>query len=283
MTLGINFKNKSIVPLFELKFGLVSKFRYTYLIQSFILVATSVVLSSKVHSQVEIQTVRKGVIFKKEYAAEFGMHTNGYLLSYTQSRIRNYYSTNGMFATFSYVRDPRESKNESQVGSNHGEFRNYTYGKQNSFFALRTGLFGLRYFSEKARDRGVAVALVWRYGMSAGILKPYYLKILDNHDGENLQVLVRYEEDNKDEFLDPDHILGKGSFFKGITELSIIPGAYGQLGLRIDPGAYEKYVRSLEIGIQSDLYIKKVPILVTEKNKSFFLNFYLSLQLGKRR
>ncbi|MBK7340639.1 MAG: hypothetical protein IPI99_08945 [Saprospiraceae bacterium] len=83
--------------------------------------------------------------------------------------------------------------------------------------------------------------------------------------------------------MDPDHILGKGSFFKGITELSIIPGAYGQLGLRIDPGAYEKYVRSLEIGIQSDLYIKKVPILVTEKNKSFFLNFYLSLQLGKRR
>ena len=38
----------------------------------------------------------------------------------------------------------------------------------------------------------------------------------------------------------------------------------------------------LEVGIKADIYYKKVPIMVSDDNKFFFLAAYVSFQFGKR-
>jgi hypothetical protein len=51
----------------------------------------------------------------------------------------------------------------------------------------------------------------------------------------------------------------------------------------IDPGAFEKYVRALNFGLQLDLYPKRVPIMASRENPFAYLNFYLNLQFGSRK
>jgi hypothetical protein len=65
--------------------------------------------------------------------------------------------------------------------------------------------------------------------------------------------------------------------------LSILPGIYGRAGVHVDWGAFDEYLKAVEAGIMLDIFPKKVPIMVNEENRPFFLNFYISAQLGKRR
>ena len=84
-------------------------------------------------------------------------------------------------------------------------------------------------------------------------------------------------------FLDLNSIVGASSFGVGLTELNFAPGAYGRMGIMIDPGAFEKYLRALNFGLQLDLYPKRVPIMASRQNPFAYLNFYLNLQFGSRK
>ena len=72
------------------------------------------------------------------------------------------------------------------------------------------------------------------------------------------------------------------SFWKGINETVLRPGFGIKMSLRLDPGAFEKYALSLELGFLIDGYLQPVQILVTEKKEHYFINFFAKLQFGKR-
>ena len=40
---------------------------------------------------------------------------------------------------------------------------------------LRVGMGAKRYFSEKAKRKGIAIGINYQAGVSLGLLKPYYL------------------------------------------------------------------------------------------------------------
>ncbi|MCY7330413.1 MAG: hypothetical protein LH618_17825, partial [Saprospiraceae bacterium] len=93
----------------------------------------------------------------------------------------------------------------------------------------------------------------------------------------------RYSEDNASIFLDNTHILGASAFSKGLGQLAILPGINASIAYHMDWGAFDEFVKALEIGLMVDAFTKRVPILVNEENRQVFFNFFLNLQFGKRR
>ena len=59
--------------------------------------------------------------------------------------------------------------------------------------------------------------------------------------------------------------------------------------LHFDWGAYGEFIRSAEIGLMADAFIRDVPILADNEmlginnNQNIFLNLFVNLRLGKRK
>jgi len=225
---------------------------------------------------------RKGFIYKRELSGGFSLHSNGYVLSLIKGRVETYYRTRYQFLSFGNIKHPREFNQSVRYQGTASAFNNFTFGKRNSFFALRGGIGFRRYLSEKARRKGVAVALDYAGGASLGILKPYYLTVSYQQDGIPTRRAIKYTEETEDLFLDVTRILDSGSLLKGIGESKLLPGLFAKVGVSFDIGATDEYIKAIEVGIMADQYFQRVPIMVLEENNSLFLNLYLTLQFGKR-
>eukprot|EP00897_Mesotaenium_endlicherianum_P006102 jgi/Mesen1/551/ME001047S10716 len=90
----------------------------------------------------------------------------------------------------------------------------------------------------KGNKNGVAVSAIYGGGITAGLLKPYYLNILNKYDGNKAQS-IKYNGSNDSLFLDPTIITGSGGFFKGWGEVQVVPGAHLRTALRFDYGRPE--------------------------------------------
>jgi hypothetical protein len=63
-----------------------------------------------------------------------------------------------------------------------------------------------------------------------------------------------------------------------------MPGINASLAYHMDWGAFDEMVKALEIGVAVDVFGQKAPIFVSEEiNNRVFINFFVNLQLGKRR
>ncbi len=226
-----------------------------------------------------------GVIYNRETVFNLKVGTNhGFAPGLEFGRLRTYYKTTYYNISLGELKHPKEQR-QSAGPSATRSFRPYVFGKQNNFFALRTGWGVKRYYSEKARQKGVAVGMSYSFGPTLGILKPYYLVLARVSDtpGSLLVSHERYSEGNEDIFLDNTHILGASSFSRGFGNLSLLPGANASIAFHMDWGAFDEFVKAMEIGLMVDVFAKKAPILVSDENKQLFFNFFVNLQFGKRR
>jgi len=231
----------------------------------------------------------KGVIYNKELAFDIRMHTNGFALAVNFGKIKTYYKTKYFHFEIGEIKHPKEQRHSFDYPSNGRTSRSFIYGKQNNLLVLRAGRGGKRYLSEKAKRKGIAVAINYEAGVTLGMLKPYYLDFWRSEDGDPTNVYFvseKYTGDNEDSFLDISRIYGSSGFTKGFGELSVVPGIHGKLGVHFAWGAFDEFVKAFEAGIMFDAFFKKIPIMVdvqNAENRPFFINLYLSLQLGKRR
>jgi len=237
----------------------------------------------------------KGTIFSREVTVDFKLHTNGFGLGVNIGELQTYYLTNFWNIELVEIKHPKELRQsfDFQPTTNGKVSRAFIFGKRNSFFVLRGGFGQKRYFSEKAKRKGVAIGLSYEGGPSLGLLKPYYmeLKYLEDAGVGNNDFVIRSEkfsEANEDVFLDIGRIYGASSFAKGLSELSVIPGAHAKVALHFDWGAFDEFVKAVEAGVMVDLYFRNVPIMaersgvVEAENRPIFINLFLNLQLGKR-
>ena len=186
--------------------------------------------------------------------------------------------------------DPREQKQNRNIPLSFSKIsQSFKFGKQNHLYLLRAGKGTKRLITDKAKRKGVALGYNYEAGPSIAILRPYYLELIYNieENGNYYNELrsERYTPENAAKFLDFNSVFGGAPGSRGWSEISIVPGVQGKLGLFFSLGAFEQYAKSLEIGIMGDLFIRKVPIMVETDNisaKPYFLNFYASLEFGKR-
>lgn len=232
----------------------------------------------------------KGIVYRKERAFEARIHTNGGLIGVNFGEIRTYYKTNYYHLSLGYLKDPRESRQNRNLSFSFPDrSKAFAFGKQNSVITIRGGLGSKRFISEKAKRKGIAVGYDYQVGPSIAILKPYYLELLysiENGGIPNRELRTeRYTPENAEKFTTFNDIFGGAGYFTGFGDLSIVPGIQAQLGLFFSMGAYDKYVKALEIGIMADVYSKKLPIMIeTEEisNKPYFINFYVKFIIGRR-
>ena len=235
-------------------------------------------------------TQNKGLVYNRETAFQFRMHTNGFGLGTEFGRIRTYYLTRTFHVELGELKHHKENRANLDRSSATGRIsRAFIYGKQNHFFVLRGGIGEKRYFSEKAKEKGVAIGISYKGGPTLGLLKPYYLDLISTENPGSpfvSTVSVKYSESIHDNFLDPWNIFGASNWAKGFDEVRLVPGLHLQFSVHFDWGAFDEYLKALEAGIMADVFFQNVPIMVevpNVENRPFFLNLFLNLQLGKRR
>jgi hypothetical protein len=256
-----------------------------FLLQAIFLIFATTIATNIAAQQVNFQEGNKGIIYNKEYSYDFKLHTRGFAIGYSRAKIKNYYSTPYYHIEIGELHHHREKKQNfdfprSAVGG--FSFRPFVFGKQNSLYVARAGYGEKRYLTEKADYKGVAVGFSYEIGATLGIVKPYYLELLRITDGAAQTVSEKYATKNAALFLDINKISGSSSFFKGWNELNIMPGMNAKIAMHLDWGAFDQYVKAVDVGIMADVFAKKVPIMITEDNRPFFINAFVNLQLGKR-
>lgn len=261
------------------------------LISFFLLFILADISAQKVFQPKQINSNFKGVVYKDEFSFDLRLMPHGINLGYTVGELQTYYKTTFYSFDIGYLKDSRERKQNMNTNfSTEGSSDAFVYGKQNSLFILRGGKGFKKYLSEKALRRGLAVGYSFEGGVSLGVLKPYYLKLIYDTEvddqGEIREVREeRFSEENRETFLNFNSIFGGGSFWTGLFESSIAVGIHGKASGHFALGAFDEYVRAAEVGITFDAFAKKMPIFVETdnlKNRRLFLNIFVSFHLGKR-
>lgn len=257
------------------------------MLRAFMLVLSCLICTFKTSAQGNITPNEgAGIIYNTERTFNFRLSTNrSVALGAEFGKLRTYYKTKTWFANIGEIKHPKEQRQSADPRASRA-FRPYVYGKRNSLFVLRAGWGAKRYYSEKAKHKGVAVGISYGIGPTLGLLKPYYLALAyqgDNHT--SFRVLhQKYSEGNSAVFLDNTRILGASPFTKGFSEMGFLPGGNASIAYHMDWGAFDEMVKALEIGLSVDVFAKKAPVFVDDAvNKQVFFNFFLNLQFGKRR
>ncbi len=236
-------------------------------------------------AQVGTPEFDRGIIYNQEFSLGLRMHTNGFALGTTFGKIKTYDHTNYLHFELGELKHVKEFRQSFEIPSAiSGRIsKAFKYGKQNNLYVLRGSAGSKRYFSEKAKVKGVAVGISYEGGATLGLLKPYYL---DLRSGDGKQTIpFKYSEEDHSRFLDIWQIHGASPWTKGFNEISLSPGINGKFAVHFDWGAFDEYVKSIEAGIMVDAFLNKTPIMVevdNVENRRLFINLFINLQFGKR-
>lgn len=230
------------------------------------------------------QSEENALIYNKQSAFGIKLNTDGWGLLYEHGKYKTVKITNLWWVELGERKHPKEDKQTLTTPS--GGFiligNPVIYGKANNFYQLKAGLGQQRLIGGKGNKNGVAVSAVYGGGLSAGILKPYYINVQLPNTGTIAD--IKYEGTPADSlFFDPTNIIGGAGFGKGFSELTFTPGAHAHAGLRFDYGRYNEVLSALEIGINAEFYAKKMPIMALSPEKQFFFNAYVAIEFGKRK
>lgn len=218
----------------------------------------------------------KTTTFSTEMYGGIGMHTNGFHASFRWGKYLSGFTKRIYEIEIANIKHPREVKSVSPFDD---DMRGYVYGKKNALYTLRPNIGFHKVFVPKQSIKGVSIAYVTHIGASLGLAKPIYLTVEKQDERNNVYVV-------KEKF-DPDEhqqgeIYGRASFFNGLDELKLYPGAFARAGLHFDYGSERESIRALELGLKADLFLEKVPIMAFATNRQFYLNIYLSIFFGAR-
>lgn len=217
--------------------------------------------------------------YKHEASAGLRIQTNGFTIFGEYGWIKDIYRTRLLQLEYSYYIDYRQKKQHAQSSGG----RDYVFGLQNRFHVIRLAYGFKRTIADKAARNGVRLSGVFFGGISLGLLKPYYLNLLQETDGAAPQVKPeRYSAANESRFLDRDTIVDAAPIRYGLNQIQPVPGLHVKAALDFDWGTKDEFVKALEAGIMLDFYYKRLPIMVNNSNRFYQAAFYISFQFGKR-
>ncbi len=222
------------------------------------------------------------IIFNRQNAFGFKLNTDGYGLFYEHGRAKSIKRTHLYWIELGEKRHPKEEKLTSiSIFSGANPF---IFGKINNLYFVKLGFAQQHLLGGKGPKNGVAISAIYGGGFSAGLLKPYFLKVMDPSNASGYRD-VRYRNDDTAYFAGSRYTetIGSSGFTKGFGFIKFVPGFHGRLAVRFDYGRFNEVLSALEVGVTADYYTQEMPILVHTSNNKFFFNAYLALVVGKRR
>lgn len=222
------------------------------------------------------------LIYQKQSLWGLALNTDGWNIIYEHGKYKSITKTNLWWLELGEHKDPKQEKLSKSAYNIPGLTLGnpFVYGKENNFYYLKLG-FGSQYLiGGKGNKNGVAVSAIYGGGLSLGMLKPYYIEVVDPNTGNTSE--IKYTN-NDSTFLNPDVITGAASFGKGFSEIKYVPGIHLRSGLRFDYGRYNEVLSALEVGLNLEYYSEKMPIMVQNDPHHAFLNAYIKIEFGKRK
>jgi hypothetical protein len=221
---------------------------------------------------------------KHEASGGFRLNTDGWSVYADIGKVKPKSVRNGdMFYNvrlfqfeLSEKKDMRQEKTLVDGGASSGS-GSYFYGKINNFYALKLG-YGFRTMLAGKPDPGsVSIHWVNVIGVSLGMLKPYYVNVLDDPS------TIKYAEGQNDTtFLNQGKILGSAGFAQGLSEIKFIPGGHFKSALHFDFSSNRKSVLGAEVGFDVEYYSANVPLTAIKPSQPYFVDLFLAIQFGKR-
>lgn len=230
--------------------------------------------------KMQTEAEKGAIIFNKQSALTLSLRSDGYAIGYEHGKYKKIDKTNLWWFQLGERKHTKEEKLVQefagfQVGNP------YIYGKQNNFYFLNIGFGQQKLLGGKSSKNGIAVSAIYGGGLSLGMLKPYYLEVLGRTPGTAEE--IKYSDDNINRYLDADSIIGSASFGKGFGEMKYVPGIFAKGAIRFDDSKFNDVVSALEIGLSAEYYTQKMPIMLLNKEKTFFVTGYVSLIFGSRK
>lgn len=222
-----------------------------------------------------VKQEEEGVLaYYKQSALGVQLRTNGWAALYELGRMKSPRFANLYSFELAEIKHPKEERSQN-IENFFGN--SFIYGKVSNFYQAKLG-FGQQYiFGQKGNKNGVAVLGIYGGGLSLGLVKPYYLEVVDDGGRRNIKF-----EDDSTSFLS-GNIQGSSGFSKGLNELQVNPGAYAKAALRFDFGRFNESIQAIEIGITADFYSKKVALMARNPSRQFFVQGHLAFLFGRRR
>lgn len=222
------------------------------------------------------------LVYNVQNAFGIKLNTNGWGFSYEHGKYKDVFKTNIWWLEISEIKHPKEEKGVLTDGAGFVIGNPYIFGKQNTAFALRAGIGQQRLIGGKGNRNGVAVSAIYGGGLTAGLLKPYYVNAFV--DLNTLEVRdVKYKDVSDTIFLNAGYILGGSGFSKGLNEIKLQPALHTKLALRFDYGRYSELLSAIELGINAEYYFQELPLMAVIKNPQFIFNGYVAVLFGKRK
>jgi hypothetical protein len=224
-----------------------------------------------------VRQEEEGVLsYNKQTAFGVQLRTNGYGVFYELGKMKSPRFSNIYVAELTEIKHPKEVKS----GGENIFANTFVYGKVNNFYQFKLG-FGQQYIiGQKGNKNGVAVTGSYQGGLSLGLLKPYYIEVLDSVGGTET---IKFSPGDSSQFLDGAGIVAGAPFTKGFNEIKVNPGAYMKAALRFDFGRSNETVQALEIGISIEAYSKKVQQMLFNDQKRLFYQGHIAFVFGRRK
>lgn len=158
----------------------------------------------------------------------------------------------------------------------------YVFGKINNLYTLQLGYGKEWILLPNVVDDNLSIGLRVNGGFSLAFLKPYYLKLIYEHDSTADLREERYTEENAETFLRKGNKLGSSSWTKGLKEVAYIPGAYIEAATVIRPATQGWFIQTVTLGGNFAFYTKPLPIMAKIKAYQWQASLFVGLSLGKR-
>jgi hypothetical protein len=224
--------------------------------------------------------------FKKQSVFGAKLNSDGYGISFEIGKYKTPKLTTLYMFEFNEKFHPKEEKQaaSSDVLGNVSQFK---YGKANNFYQFKLGYGQQRLIGGKANKNGVAVSSIYAGGISVGLLKPYYVDVIDQNTNENLEYKFSDTLPSGSTY----NILGASGFTKGWGELKVKPGVHAKAALRFDYGRFNEMVSAIEAGLNVEYYTSDIVQMIEyQGNKDFsvkknnlFFNAYIAIHFGRRK
>lgn len=226
-----------------------------------------------------IKQSEEGVlVYKKQTIFGLQGRSNGYGVFFELGSMKSNRKTNIYRLDITEIKHQKEEKLSGSGGLVFGN--PFIYGKINSFYQATLG-FGQQYIlGQKGNKNGVALSAVFNGGLALGLLRPYYIEVVEPATGNGK--IIKYSKADSALFLGPT-IIGGGGLGKGWSDMKLKPGAFVKSALRFDYGRFNEVVSGIEIGLSVDFYGSKIPIMIAQNDKQVFFQGYISVLFGRRK
>ncbi len=231
-----------------------------------LLLILSLSISARVFSQGEIDDEKK-IFFRDERSWAFFIKNNGIGGNFRKGVRINAFRKRIWEIDMHYVKHAKEIKISNTISN----LNQYVFGKVNFAWDTRAGIGFQHQLFRKFDKTGVEIRYFYDAGATLLLLKPIYYEVFL---GNNLT------DDQKFNLDSSQYILGRSSFFKGISETTADPGVFAKAGLSFEYSKHDTRLQALELGAMASVYLNEFQIMWDHKTRYLF-SIFISFRWGK--